>query len=59
MLVLIQSHCNLSGWGGGGRLLAFSASRMGAYMRCALSRGWALIRINTVCQKKSGELNKT
>ena len=31
-----------------GRLLTFSAFRMGAYSRCALIRGWALIRINTV-----------
>ena len=34
--------------GGGGRLLTFSAFRMGAYSRWALIRGWALIRINTV-----------
>ena len=32
-----------------GRLLTFSALRMGAYSRWALIRGWALIRINTVC----------
>ena len=32
----------------GGRLLNFSAFRMGAYSRWALIRGWALIRINTV-----------
>ena len=31
-----------------GRLLTFSAFRMGAYARLALIRGWALIRINTV-----------
>ena len=31
-----------------GCLLTFSASRMGAYSRWALNRGWALIRINTV-----------
>ena len=31
-----------------GCLLTFSASRMGAYSRWALIRGWALIRINTV-----------
>ena len=42
------------GWGGGGRLfeagrlLTFSAFRVGAYSRWALIRGWALIRINTV-----------
>ena len=40
-------------WRGGrlfeaGRLLNFSAFRMGAYSRWALIRGWALIRINTV-----------
>ena len=31
-----------------GCLLTFYASRMGAYSRWALIRGWALIRINTV-----------
>ena len=31
-----------------GRLLTFSAFRMGAYSRWALIRGWALIRINTL-----------
>ena len=31
-----------------GRLLTFSAFRMGAYSRWALIRGWALIRINMV-----------
>ena len=31
-----------------GRLLTFSAFRMGAYLRWALIRGWALIRIDTV-----------
>ena len=45
---------SLSGKGRGGRLfeagclLTFSASRMGAYSRWALIRGWALIRIHTV-----------
>ena len=34
-----------------GRLLTFSAFRMGAYSRWALIRGWALIRINTVNKK--------
>ena len=34
-----------------GRLLNFSAFRMGAYSRWALIRGWALIRINTVLQR--------
>ena len=43
----------MGGGGGGrlfeaGRLLSFSAFRMGAYSRLALIRGWALIRINTV-----------
>ena len=43
-----------SGGGGGGRLfevgrlITFSALRMGAYSRWAQIRGWALIRINTV-----------
>ena len=40
------------GWGGrlfeAGRLLTFSAFRMGTYSRWALIRGWALIRINRV-----------
>ena len=38
------------GWGG--RLLTFSAFRMGAYSRWALIRGWALIRINTANRVK-------
>ena len=40
------------GWGellfDAGRLLTFSAFRMGVYSRWALIRGWALIRISTV-----------
>ena len=40
------------GWGWrlfeAGRLLTFSAFRMGTYSRWALIRGWALTRINTV-----------
>ena len=40
------------GWGGrlfeAGRLLTFSASRMGAYSSWVIIQGWALIRINTV-----------
>ena len=44
-----------SGGGGrlfeAGRLLTFSAFRMGAYLRWALIRGWALIRINTVTKE--------
>ena len=35
-----------------GRLLTFSAFRMGAYSRWALIRGWALIRINTVIKEE-------
>ena len=31
-----------------GRLLTFSAFRVGPYLRWALIRGWALIQINTV-----------
>ena len=37
-----------SGGSGGGRLLTFSACRMGAYWRWALIGGWALTRINAV-----------
>ena len=64
LLVLIQFLGGGVGWGGvvvylslsgsgrkvgwGGRLLTFSVFRMGAYSRLALTRGWALIRINTV-----------
>ena len=33
-----------------GRLLTFSAFGMGAYSKWALIRGWALIRIITVCK---------
>ena len=49
------------GWWGGrlfeaGRLLTFSAFRMGAYSRWALIRSWALIRINTVTWKGSGNI---
>ena len=50
----VSTYLSLSVWGGGGRLfkagrlLTFSAFRMGAYSRWALIRGWALIRINTV-----------
>ena len=35
-----------------GRLLTFSAFRMGAYSRWAPIRGWALIRINTVYENE-------
>ena len=50
------------GWGRGGRLLeagrllTFSAFRMGAYSRWALIRGWALIRINMVTDSVSFNL---
>ena len=44
------------GWGGllfeAGRLLIFSAFRMGAYSRWRLIRGWVLIRINAVRAQK-------
>ena len=50
----LVAYLSLSGSGRevgcGGRLLTFSAFRMGAYSRWALIRGWALIRINTVNQ---------
>ena len=51
----MSAYLSLIGGGGGGRLfeagriLSFSAFRMEAYSRWALIRGWALIRINTVC----------
>ena len=54
MGLVVVAYSSLSGKGRGGRLfeagrlLTFSASRMGAYSRWALMRGWALIRINTV-----------
>ena len=53
------AYLSLSGKGRGGRLfealrlLTFSASRMGAYSRWALIRGWALIRINTVLRHEA------
>ena len=56
--VRVGSYLSLSvkgrGWGGGerlfeaGRLLTFSAFRMGAYLRWAIIQGWVLIRINTI-----------
>ena len=39
-----------------GRLLTFSAFRMGAYSRWALIRGCALIRINTVCELQESQI---
>ena len=50
----MNAYLSLIGRGRGGRLfeagrlLTFSAFRMGAYLRWALIQGWALIRINTV-----------
>ena len=44
----MSAYLSLLGGGGGGRLLTFSAFRMGAYSRWALIRGWALIRINMI-----------
>ena len=44
----MSAYLSLIGRRRGGRLLTFSAFRMGAYSRWALIRGWALIRINTV-----------
>ena len=46
----VVAYSSLSGRkvGWGGRLLTFSAFRMGPYLRWALIRGWALIRINTL-----------
>ena len=44
--VRVGTYLSLSvrgrGWGGGGRLLTFSAFWMGAYSKWALTRGWAL-----------------
>ena len=40
-----------------GRLLTFSAFRMGAYSRWVLIQGWALIRINTVIKSDVLKLN--
>ena len=55
----MSAYLSLIGGGGGGggrlfeagRLLTFSAFRMGAYSRWALIRGWALIRTNTVYER--------
>ena len=49
----ILTVTQVGGGGGGrlfeaGRLLTFSAFRMGAYSRWALIRGWTLIRIMVV-----------
>ena len=53
----------MGGGGGGrlfeaGRLLTFSAFRMGAYSRWALIRGWALIRINTVPGQRIAKIDE-
>ena len=58
-VLVVVAYLSLSGKGRGGRLfealrlLTFSASRMGAYSRWALIRGWALIRINTVLRHEA------
>ena len=49
----MSAYLSLIGRRRGGRLLTFSAFRMGAYSRWALIRGWAFIRINTVSLKKN------
>ena len=55
-LCLFEFEWEGEGLGGGGRLfeaghlLTFSTVRIGAYSRRVLTRGWALIRINTVSQ---------
>ena len=50
---LISTYSILGGWGGAGRLFEFEweweGGGEGTYSRWALIRGWALIRINTVC----------
>ena len=43
----MSTYSIFSRWGVGGRLLTFSAFRMGAYSRWMLILGWALIEINT------------
>ena len=57
LIIYYWSFCG-SEWAGvrgclfqAGRLLIFSAFRMGAYSRWVLIRGWVLIRINTVYQR--------
>ena len=54
VVAYLSSSGSGRGVGWGGRLLTFSAFRMGAYSRWALIRGWALIRINTVCPSEDG-----
>ena len=46
-VLVAGAYLRLSGRGRGGRLLTFSAFRMGAYSRWVLIQGWALIPINT------------
>ena len=55
LIISYWSFCGRECGGGGrlfeaGRLLTFSAFRMGAYLRWVLIRGWALIRINMVVE---------
>ena len=49
---LFEFYWEEEGVGPYSRLLTFSAFRMGASSKWALIRGWALIRINTICQKE-------
>ena len=55
--MVVVAYLSLSGSGRevglGGRLLTFSAFRVGAHSRWALIRGCALIRINTVVSEAS------
>ena len=51
----MSAYLSLIGRRRGGRLLTFSAFRMGAYSRWALIRGWALIQINSVFQLRGRE----
>ena len=46
----VVAYLSLSGreMGWGGHLLTSSDFRMGSYLRWALIRGWAFIRINTL-----------
>ena len=53
----VSAYLSLIGRRTGGRLLTFSAFRIGAYSRWALIRGWALIPINTVNQVVANWLN--
>ena len=63
-LDLVHFSFFLGGGGGGclfeaGHLLTFPTYRVGAYSRWALFRGWALNRINTVCQVQLNTLRSS